>query len=118
MKDKKEIISFGDFEKVDLRVGKIISVEGLKGYNRILRITVDLGDEKREIMSGIAKHYSPEELVHKSVIVCANLEPKKFGENTSNGMILAAAAAAAGDKDKKPVLLTVFEEVEPGSPIL
>lgn len=118
MKDKKEIISFGDFEKVDLRVGKIINVESLKGYNRILRITVDLGDEKREIMSGIAKHYSPEELVHKSVIVCANLEPKKFGEDTSNGMILAAAAAAADEKDKKPILLTVFEEVEPGSPIL
>ena len=116
MSNKKEIISFGDFEKVDLRVGKIINVESLKGYNNSLKITVDLGDEKREIISGIAKHYSPEELVHKSVIVCANLEPKKFGENTSNGMILAAAAAA--EKDKKPVLLTVFEEVEPGSPIL
>jgi methionine--tRNA ligase beta chain len=112
MSNKKEMISFGDFEKVDLQVGKIINVERLKGYNKILKITVDLGDERREIMSGIAKHYSQEELVDKSVIVCTNLEPKKFGENTSNGMILAA------EKDKKPILLTVFEEVESGSPIL
>jgi methionine--tRNA ligase beta chain len=112
MSNKKEMISFGDFEKVELQVGKIINVERLNGYNKILKITVDLGDEKREIMSGIAKHYSQEELVDKSVIVCTNLEPKKFGENTSNGMILAA------EKGKKPILLTVFEEVEPGSPIL
>jgi len=90
MSNKKEMISFGDFEKVDLQVGKIINVERLKGYNKILKITVDLGEERREIMSGIAKHYSQEELVDKSVIVCTNLEPKKFGENTSNGMILAA----------------------------
>lgn len=112
MSNKKEMISFGDFEKVDLQVGKITNVERLNGYNKILKITVDLGDEKREIMSGIAKHYSQEELVDKSVIVCTNLEPKRFGENTSNGMILAA------EKNKKPVLLTVFEEVEPGSPVL
>jgi methionine--tRNA ligase beta chain len=113
MSNKKEKISLVDFEKVDLQVGKVISVERLKGYSRILKVTVDLGDEKREIMSCIAKHYSPEELVDKSVIVCTNLEPKKFGENTSNGMILAAA-----ENDKKPVLLTVLEDVEPGSPIL
>lgn len=112
MSNKKELISFSDFERVDLQVGKITNVERLEGYNKILKITVDLGDEKREIMSGIAKHYSQEELVDKSVIVCTNLEPKRFGENTSNGMILAA------EKGKKPVLLTVFEEVEPGSPVL
>ena len=112
MSNKKELISFSDFERVDLQVGKITSVERLEGYNKILKITVDLGDEKREIMSGIAKHYSQEELVDKSVIVCTNLEPKRFGESTSNGMILAA------EKNKKPVLLTVFEEVEPGSPVL
>lgn len=108
----KDIISFNDFEKIKLQVGKIINVEKLEGYNKILKILVDLGNEKREIMSGIAKYYSPEELSNKFVIVCTNLEPKKFGENTSNGMILAA------EKDKKPILLTVVEEVDPGSQVL
>ncbi|MBA3977460.1 MAG: methionine--tRNA ligase subunit beta [Nitrosopumilus sp.] len=112
MDNEKNTISFIDFEKISLQVGKIINAERLNGYNKILKILVDLGDERREIMSGIAKNYSPEELVDKLVIVCTNLEPKKFGENTSNGMILAA------EKDKKPILLTVYEEVEPGSQVL
>lgn len=84
----------------------------LPRYNKILKVLVDLGDEKREIMSGIAKHYAPEDLINKSVIVCTNLEPKKFGDNISNGMILAA------ESNLKPVLLTVMEEVEPGSNVL
>lgn len=111
-KSKKDIISFEDFEKIDLKVGKVIKVECLPRYNKILKVLVDLGDEKREIMSGIAKHYAPEDLINKSVIVCTNLEPKKFGDNISNGMILAA------ESNLKPVLLTVMEEVEPGSNVL
>jgi tRNA-binding EMAP/Myf-like protein len=63
-------------------------------------------------MSGIAKHYSPEELINKFVIVCTNLEPRIFGENISHGMILAA------EKGEKPILLTVYEEVDPGSYVL
>ena len=62
-------------------------------------------------MSGIAKYYSPEDLINKYIIVCTNLEPKKFGENISNGMILAA------ENGSRPILLTVFDEVEPGSEI-
>ena len=112
MENKNDVISFAEFKKINLQVGKIIKVESLKGYNKILKIWVDLGNEEREIMSGIAKHYSPDELIDKYVIVCTNLEPKKFGENISNGMILAA------EKENKPILLTVFEEVEPGSQIL
>jgi methionine--tRNA ligase beta chain len=112
MNSKKNVISFTDFEKVNLQVGKIINAEKLDGYNKILKIFVDLGDEKRVIMSGIAKYYSPEELINKYVIVCSNLEPKKFGDNVSNGMILAA------EKDKKPILLTVINDVEPGSHVL
>ncbi|MBA3749615.1 MAG: methionine--tRNA ligase [Nitrosopumilus sp.] len=112
MNSKNDIIDFKDFEKINLQVGKIISVENLKGYKKIYKILVDLGNEEREIMSGIAKHYSSEEWINKYVIVCTNLEPKKFGDNLSNGMILAA------EKNNKPVLLTVFEEVEPGSQVL
>ena len=112
MSNEKNTISFTDFEKINLQVGKIINAEKLKGYNKLLKILVDLGNEKREIMSGIAKHYSPEELINKFVIVCTNLEHKKFGENIYHGMILAA------EKDEKPILLTVYEEVEPGSHVL
>ncbi len=109
MNNENNLINFNDFEKINLQVGKIINAEKLDGYNKILKILVDLGNEKREIMSGIAKHYTPEELINKLVIVCTNLEPKRFGENISNGMILAT------EKDEKPILLTVYEEVEPGS---
>jgi tRNA-binding protein len=112
MENQNNIINYTEFKKINLQVGKIIKVETLKGYNKILKILVDLGNEERQIMSGIAKYYSPEELINKYIIVCTNLEPKKFGENISNGMILAA------EKDNKPILLTVFEEVEPGSQIL
>jgi len=84
-----ETISFNDFSKLKLQVGKIISIENLQGYNKILKILVDIGDKKIEIMSGIAKYYEPNELNGKLVIVCTNLEPKKFGDNISNGMILA-----------------------------
>ncbi|HEY6535613.1 MAG TPA: methionine--tRNA ligase [Candidatus Nitrosocosmicus sp.] len=112
MEDKNELITFDEFKKVTMQAGKIVKAEGLEGYNKILRIRVDLGIEEREIMSGIAKHYSPEELIGKNVIVCTNLEPKKFGENVSNGMILAA------EKNNKPILLTLFEDIDPGSPIL
>ena len=112
MEEKNESISFDEFKKVILQTAKIIKAEGLEGYNKILRIQVDLGSEKREIMSGLAKHYSPEELIGKNVIVCTNLEPKRFGENISNGMILAV------EKNNKPILLTSFEDVEPGSHVL
>ena len=104
-------INFQDFKKINLRVGKIINVENLQGYNKILKILVDLGNEKREIMSGIAKNYSSKDLINKYVVVCTNLEPKKFGDHISNGMILAT------EDGNRPILLTVFEEVQPGSEI-
>ena len=103
-------ISFEEFSKVDLKVGRVLSAENLEGYKKILKIIVDMGDEKREIMSGLAKHYTPEESMNKSVIVCTNLAPRKFGEQTSNGMLLAAT-----NEDGRPILLTVLEDIKPGS---
>jgi methionine--tRNA ligase beta chain len=105
-------INFEEFTKVDLRVGIIVCAENLEGYKKILKITVDIGGEKRVIMSGLAKFYKPEEIVNKCVIVCTNLAPRKFGEQTSNGMILAAT-----NEDGKPVLLTVLQDVKPGSQV-
>ena len=87
MSNEKNTISFTDFEKINLQVGKIINAEKLKGYNKLLKILVDLGNEKREIMSAVAKHYSREEWINKFVIVCTNLERKKFGENICHGII-------------------------------
>ncbi|MGN6629252.1 MAG: methionine--tRNA ligase subunit beta [Candidatus Nitrosocosmicus sp.] len=111
MEKENNTIDFEDFKKVDLKVGKIINAENIKGYNKVLKILVDLGNEKREIISGISKHYTLEYLINKYVIVCTNLEPKRFGEHISNGMILAA------EDGDRPVLLTVFEQVKPGAQV-
>ena len=111
MSEHKENISFNEFKKINLQIGKITSAENLEGYNKILKVLVDIGNEKREILSGIARHYDTNELIGKYVVICTNLEPKKIGNSISNGMLLAA------EKDGKPILLTVNEEVDPGSAI-
>ena len=111
-KETENKITFEEFSKVELKVGKILSAENLLGYKKILRLTVDLGGEKREIMSGLAKHYQPEDIVNKNVIVCTNLEPRKFGDQVSDGMILAASS-----ENGRPILLTVVEDTIPGTPI-
>jgi tRNA-binding protein len=112
MSETENKITFEEFSKVELRVGKILSAENLPGYKKILRLTVDLGGEKREIMSGLAKHYQPEDIVNKNVIVCTNLEPRKFGDQVSDGMILAASS-----ENGRPILLTVVEDTIPGTQI-
>jgi tRNA-binding protein len=112
MSETENKITFEEFSKVELRVGKILSAENLPGYKKILRLTVDLGGEKREIMSGLAKHYQPEDIVNKNVIVCTNLEPRKFGDEVSDGMILAASS-----ENGRPILLTVVEDTIPGTQI-
>lgn len=103
-------ITFEEFSKVQLKVGRIISVENLPGYKKILRLIVNLGGEEREIMSGLAKHYQPDDIVNKNVIVCTNLEPRKFGDKVSDGMVLAAS-----NDNGRPILLTVLEDTNPGS---
>lgn len=103
-------ITFEEFSKVQLKVGRIISAENLPGYKKILRLIVNLGGEEREIMSGLAKHYQPDDIVNKNVIVCTNLEPRKFGDQLSDGMILAAS-----NENGRPILLTVLEDTNPGS---
>ncbi len=105
-------VSYEDFKKLDLRVAKIISVEKIPGKTQIVKGVVDLGSEKRDVIIGGAEFYQPEELVGKTVIVVANLEPKKLAGVESNAMLLAA------DVNNKPYWLTVTEEVEPGTRIL
>ncbi len=86
---KKEI-TFKDFDKIDLRVGKIIEAEKVEKSEKLLKLLVDLGFEKRQIISGIAKSITPEELLNKKVIVVANIKKVKLMGLESNGMILAA----------------------------
>ena len=83
-------ISFDDFMKADLRVAKVLVCEKLPKAKKLLRLEVDLGFEKRQIVSGIAKDYTPEELIGKKVIVVANLAPAKLCGVESNGMLLAS----------------------------
>ncbi len=105
-------VSYEDFKKLDLRVAKIISVEKIPSNTKIVKGVVDLGSEKRDVIIGGAEFYQPEELVGRTVIVVANLEPKKLAGVESNAMLLAA------DVNNKPYWLTVTEEVEPGTRIL
>ncbi|MCD6491609.1 MAG: methionine--tRNA ligase subunit beta [Candidatus Njordarchaeia archaeon] len=105
-----ETISFEDFMKVDLRVGRIINAEKVPGADKLLLLTVDLGSEERKLVAGIAPWYKETDLIGKLIVVVANLEPKKIRGITSQGMLLAADA-------EKPVLLTVIEDVPPGTKI-
>ncbi len=81
---------FDDFAKIDLKVGTIISAEKVEKADKLLQLEIDLGFEKRTILSGIAQHFSPEEITGKQVVVVANLAPRKMRGIESNGMILMA----------------------------
>ena len=105
-------ISYDDFLKLDIRVAKIIATEPIEGKSRIIKGRIDLGaDDQRDVIIGGAQYYQPEDIVGKTVIVIANLEPKKMAGVESNAMLLAA------DVDDKPFWLTVDDTVPLGSPI-
>jgi tRNA-binding protein len=105
-------VSYDDFAKLDIKVAKIIAAEPIEGKSRIVKGRIDLGnDDIRDVIIGGAQYYQPEDIVGKTVIVIANLEPKKLAGIESNAMLLAA------DVDDKPFWLTVNENVPLGSPI-
>ena len=105
-------VSYDDFAKLDIRVAKIIAAEPIEGKSRIVKGRIDLGnDDQRDVIIGCAQYYQPEDIVGKTVIVIANLEPKKMAGIESNAMLLAA------DVDDKPFWLTVNEDIPLGSPI-
>lgn len=91
MQPIKEEITIDDFAKIDLRVVKVIACEPIKGAKKLLKLKVDLNGEERQVVSGIATYYKPEELVGKNVVLVANLKPVKLRGELSQGMILAAA---------------------------
>ena len=105
------MISFEEFQKIDLRVGKIVEAEKIEGADKLLKLKVDLGAEKRQLVAGIAKFYQPKNLIGREIVVVVNLEPKTLMGIESQGMLLAA------DVEGKPVLLKPDEEVPPGTKI-
>ncbi|WP_333784391.1 methionine--tRNA ligase subunit beta [Thermocrinis sp.] len=86
-----ELIGLEDFIKLDIRVARVISAERVEGSEKLLKLRISLGDQERTIVAGIAKHYSPEELLGKKIIVLANLKPRKIFGVDSQGMLLAAS---------------------------
>ncbi|ACX72675.1 methionyl-tRNA synthetase [Methanocaldococcus vulcanius M7] len=110
--EKMEQIDITYLEKIDLRVGEVVEAEDIPKSKKLLKLIVDLGDEKRQIVSGIKDYYKPEELVGKKVIVVCNLKPAKLCGVLSEGMILAAE-----DDKGNVVLLTVDKDIKAGSKV-
>src|SRR5579862_261982 len=106
-------ITIDDFAKVELRVGVVKSAEKVQGADKLLKVMVDIGDEVRQVLAGIAQAYAPEELVGRKVVVVTNLAPRKMRGQESNGMLLAASDGADG----KPVLVTFAEEIPAGAKV-
>ena len=106
----KDQIQYDHFSLLDIRAGKILQAEKMKKSKKLLKITVDLGFEKRVILSGIAEHFSAEEVKGKSVCVVANLAPRKMMGIESNGMILMA-------EESNGKLRFIETDATPGSPV-
>jgi methionyl-tRNA synthetase len=106
-----EKIAIEDFAKVEMRVGEVKTAERIVGADKLLKLTVDIGSEVRQICAGIAQYYEPEKLIGRKVVVVVNLAPRKLRGVESNGMIVAASVGPEG----RPVLAGFAEDVEVGA---
>lgn len=106
----EQLITFEEFSKVNLKIGKVIHAESIQGMKKVFKAKIDLGIEQRELAVGGALHYKPEEFVGRTVVVCTNLEPKKIGSIISRGMLLAADGS-----EGKPIFLTIKEDAPVGA---
>ncbi|NIA30977.1 MAG: methionine--tRNA ligase subunit beta, partial [Actinobacteria bacterium] len=112
MQEEISKISFDEFSRLDLRVARVLHAEKVEKADKLLKLDIDLGDEKRTIVAGIAQHYSPEEMIDRKIIIVANLEPAKIRGIESNGMLLAAE-----DDDGHLSTLTVTDEIHVGAKV-
>lgn len=103
--------TFDDFKKIEMKIGKILTAEKIEGADRLLKLEVDFGEFKRQIVSGIAEFYTPESLIGKECPFIVNLEPRKFMGVESQGMLMATGV------DGSAVLMHPDKEVPPGSNI-
>ncbi|MGA8041199.1 MAG: methionine--tRNA ligase [Terracidiphilus sp.] len=106
-----QLITIDDFAKVELRVAQILVAEHIPKADKLLRLEVDLGYEKRQILAGIAQYYEPEKLIGRKIVIVANLAPRKMRGLESNGMLLAASLPPDG----APVLASFLEDVPLGA---
>ena len=113
MSDAPATITFDDFAKIKLRVGKVIEAGPHPNADKLLVLKVDLGDEQRQLCAGIKGHYAPEDLVGANIVVVANLAPRMMRGVESQGMLLAASTP---DKSQV-ILLTTREPIAPGSAV-
>jgi methionine--tRNA ligase beta chain len=104
-------VSLEEFEKLDLRVVKVLKAERIPGLSRVLKLVVDVGGEVREMVVGGAQFYSPDFFNGRLFVAVVNLQAKQIGGVTSRGMLLAA------DLKGRPVWLTVTEDVPPGTKV-
>jgi len=104
-------ITIEDFQKVQLKVAKILSAERVPKSEKLIKLQVDLGGEQRQVVAGIGKKYTPEELIGRTVVIVANLKPAKLMGVESQGMVLAA-----GDADVLEVLI-LQRDVPPGTKV-
>jgi len=114
MLELKDIISYDDFSKLDIRAATIIEAEEIEASEKLVRLKLDVGDlGERTVLAGIKKFYSPEELKGKQTIFLANLAPRKMMGEESQGMLLAL-----DDLDSKPILLLPSEPVDNGTNVM
>ena len=108
-----ERIDLDEFKKVRLVTGRVLAAERVPKSKKLVKLDVDLGSERRQIVAGIAARYEPESLVGRNVVIVANLKPATLMGVESDGMVLAAAVGQAGE----PFLLEVPADVPPGSQV-
>ena len=109
----KPYIEFEDFEKLELKVGKIVEAEKVENADKLLKFLVDFGTEKRTIVSGVAKHYTPEQMLGKQIVAVLNLKPRKIKGIESQGMILYSYA----NDDKEFCFITPEKEISNGADV-
>lgn len=112
VENKKPEITYDDFDKLDLRVGKIITSEKVENADKLLKFSVEVGNEVRTIVSGVANYYKPEELLNKNVVIVANLKPRKIRGIESVGMILYAE-----DENDNICFVTPSKDMPSGSQV-
>jgi len=107
------MITYDDFAKIELKTAKIKEAQRVQGSEKLIKLLLDDGlPDGRQIVAGIGKKYEPEDLVGKTIIIVANLEPRSLMGHESQGMLLAAS-----NNEQGPILLTTMEDINPGSHI-
>ena len=109
---RDNMISFKEFQRIDLRVGKVVEAQRIEGTDKLLKLMVDIGEEEpRQIVAGLAPAFGPEDLLGKNVVIVANLEPARIRGVESRGMLLAAG------EDEPLALVVVDRDCPPGTKV-